>query len=292
MAGTGLLCALTLAKTDPVHLSSKNDLLFVHIGKCGGTFIRSWLQKEQVPHTEAHMWRPSVDDRSFSRYVVWVRDPVERFRSAYDFSRAVILANISGMTKQNFKEMCPGISTKCLVPGKVLYKVLYGHVYTEQYERLVLHFEDANAVAEALSTCSSTSMIERENCELAWQLMRSPIEHINKGAGWYLYDGAFIRQHADRMFVGTLENWEEDLVRLASWLNVSVKPAPHPVRVSPPSNRDMSDVAQANIRAYYNKTGPTFGGDEASAYVSADYEAMRGLVRAGLLRADMYDLLW
>jgi hypothetical protein len=110
---------------------------------------------------------------------------------------------------------------------------------------------------------------ERKDCELAMQLMHSPIEHINKGLGWYLHNGAFILQHADRIFVGTLENLEKDLARLAHWLNISLVRAPPPTRVSPPSNRDLNHEAKAHIRAYYNKT--TIFGRIGMRCVSADY---------------------
>jgi hypothetical protein len=267
---------------------SARGLLFIHVGKCGGTFINEWLRQARVPFTQAHMWRPPVDDEQYDRYIVWVREPVVRFRSAYDFSRAVILTNTTGMTKANYHQMCQHLSTQCLAPNKVLRKVLSGHAYSEPYEQLILRFMDANQVAEALSTCSSSLATERENCELAWQLMRDPTEHINKGVGWYLYDGAFIDRHSERMFVGTLERLQDDLVRLTHWLNRSVAPSVAPTRVSPPSNRHLSNIAEANLRAYYNRSGPTFG----DGYVSADYQAMRGLVKAGLLRANQYDLLW
>jgi hypothetical protein len=318
---TGSIVTSSIVTLPPIGES----VLYVHVGKCGGTYIHEWLQEAQVnrapgrrpvpprapragnrrrlphrllprqsrlqvPHAQIHMGRPSVDDTQYSRYVIWVRDPVERFRSAYDFSRAVITTNITGWSRQNFKQNCPGISSTCLVPGKILRKLETGHVYSEEYEQLILHFKDANEVAEALSTCTSKSAEERANCELAWRLMHQPEEHINKGVGYYLYDGLFIERHADRIFVGTLERLDEDLDRLARWLNLGTRPSPPPLRVSPPSMRQFSDVAQANIRAYYNKSGPIFR--NGRGYVSADYEAMRGLVRAGLLRADQYDLMW
>jgi hypothetical protein len=79
---TGSLVLGRVASLPLTTVNSTEKLLFLHIGKCGGTFIDSWLHTERVPFTEAHMWRPSVDDRVYSRYIVWVRDPVERFRSA------------------------------------------------------------------------------------------------------------------------------------------------------------------------------------------------------------------
>mmetsp|Transcript_28818 Transcript_28818/g.93078 ORF Transcript_28818/g.93078 Transcript_28818/m.93078 type:complete len:293 (+) Transcript_28818:89-967(+) len=292
MSAASLLFALVTGNQQPIN-ATETDVLYIHVGKTGGTFLDYWLWKQEISFTEAHMWRPSVDDSQYSRYVVWVRDPVERFRSAYDYSRAVILTDTTGMTEENFHRLCHSHTANCLEPWWVLNKVLTGHAYDAEYERLILHFKDANQVAEALSTCASTSATQRENCQLAWKLMHHPAEHINKGVGWYLHDGAFIQEHADRIFVGTLENLEEDLERLSSWLNVSHTKKMLPrIRASPPSNRHLSYTAQANIQAYYNKSWPASGTAGKADYVSADYEAMRGLVRAGLLRAHQYDLLW
>lgn len=135
--------------------------------------------------------------------------------------------------------------------------------------------------------CSSTREAQRENCALPRRLMHHPFEHINKGVGWYLHEGAFTCLHADRMFVGTVENMREDLARLAAWLKLKKTPSLDlpPVRVTPRSSTHLSAVAVANIRAYYNST-PVSG----VKYASGDYETMRGLVRAGLLPAHRYTL--
>ena len=149
-----------------------------------------------------------------------------------------------------------------------------------------MHFSDSNAVGEALSQCSSENEALRQDCAMARELMLSMIMHINKGVGYYLHGGDFVESHADLMFVGSQENMEGDLRRLAVWLGAATPAVMPTIRVNH-YRGSLSELARLNVRRFYNLTllAPEF-----NAKVSADYAAMRALVRAGLLAADRYDL--
>ena len=77
---------------------AETAVVFVHVGKCAGTTVRRWLKENHVRHTLVHM-RPAPQHapKAATIFVVWVRDPIERFRSAYEWVRAVIMTNTSGM---------------------------------------------------------------------------------------------------------------------------------------------------------------------------------------------------
>jgi hypothetical protein len=81
----------------------------------------------------------------------------------------------------------------------------------------------------------------------------------------------------------------QDLPRLGRWLGKG--PLEETISVTRASHGEtkLSPLARANIRACYNKSNPDYPASYFS-YVSADYEAMRELVRLGLLDADRYDL--
>jgi hypothetical protein len=239
-----------------------------------------------------HNHRLEINDSAYSRYVVWVRDPVDRFESAYDFQRAVILTNTTGMRVMGNHLPCQ-LSSACLAPGHIKQKLETGHAFQEHFEELMLHFPDANAVGESLSLCSSERESSRKDCRLAQELMLSTTMHINKGVGFYLHGGAFVDKHADRMFVGSQEYMLHDLDRLARWLGTRPSVAMPNVRVNP-AHGAMSQQARANIRSFYNlsmieQVSAIEPGSRRNQ-VSADYAAMRALVRAGLLAADRYDL--
>ena len=48
-----------------------------------------WMAEAGIDMDTIHMHRPSIHDEQHSHYVVWVRDPIERFRSAFDYFKAV-----------------------------------------------------------------------------------------------------------------------------------------------------------------------------------------------------------
>jgi hypothetical protein len=65
-------------------------LLFLHVGKTGGTSVASWLSKMNIPavHVHVHPLLPSVAQRLGNQVVISVRDPIERVLSAFNYERA------------------------------------------------------------------------------------------------------------------------------------------------------------------------------------------------------------
>ena len=146
-------------------------------------------------------------------------------------------------------------------------KLVTGHSYPPVFEKKLLHFQNANHLAESIYEASEDGAIARN-------LMNDPLEHIAKGLGWYLYNGELVRRHHQRMFVGTVESMTEDTTRLAQLLQVDLKrwkmgklraTAHNP-------NHTISPLGKHNLRRWYNET---------------DYAALRELKRFGLLKHSL-----
>ena len=82
------------------QFSAANVLRFVHIGKCGGTSVGDWLRnldehrqltRVSSGYEKFHMNRSYFDNED-SNFVVWVRDPIDRFESAFDWQVSVVHA--------------------------------------------------------------------------------------------------------------------------------------------------------------------------------------------------------
>jgi len=272
-------------------------IVFIHVGKCGGSTLERWLHARGVKHTQIHTESrnlPSsgnVDARL--RYMLMLRDPVQRFQSAYEYARLVVQVNTTGMgAGRMHRDVHSGRSYVCALgpgcpsPGHLTKKVLSGknYTYSNRLDELLLHFHDANELGEALSCRTAATPGQQAECELARQLVSSTESHINKGAGYYLGNGSFLRSlPPGNVFVGTLEHIDEDLVLLARWLGLPEGKNSTPSAVfrstGASATPELSARARHNIRCFY----------EFNA-VSPDYAAMRALVRHGLLNASRYDL--
>jgi len=186
-----------------------------------------------------------------------VRDPISRFQSAYDWEVSVVLAPAATHCQ---------LGPNCPAPLRQARKFSTGHVYDRPFEDKLLHFHNANHVAESLFQASLDGKIAND-------LMTDPHEHLFKGIGWYLYNGSLVRRHRERMFVGTVENMNADVARLARLLHVNLSTVPR-MRTTA-HNHSISPLGRHNLRRWYNKT---------------DYAALRELVRCGLLDANSIQL--
>ena len=156
------------------YLLNTINLKFIHIGKCCGTTI--------VKQTNLLQYHIKRNYKNNENYIIWIRNPIERFVSAFNMSYSIINSDTSNLNINNLT------LDNCLAPARFWYKMTHDHTFTKRYDYLVNYFKTANELAEAITS----ENIEKK--QFALELMNSDIEHIFKGIGWYLYNGDFIEK--------------------------------------------------------------------------------------------------
>jgi hypothetical protein len=237
---------------------------FIHIGKCGGSTIYTMLKSKFSKYKEYHLIK---DYTSTEKYILWIRNPLARFVSAFNHSYTAVNYTFT-------KEDIPRIKlNNCIVPCRIKDKLKSNRpfLYSVEYDSLVNLFKTANALAEGLSSENET--IKRK----ALQLMNSPIEHINKGIGWYLNNGKFVKNRYSKiLFVGKLETINEDIKSLESILHCKFNTNTH-LRENKNSSMEskyLSPLAIKNLLEFYKNT---------------DYAALKALYESGWITKEVLD---
>jgi len=213
-------------------------LTLIHIGKTGGSTMEKILKIKQY-----HL-RKNYDIND--KFIIWVRNPIARFVSAFNMSYVNV----------NFKKYIK--NTNNLGPRSVLLRIRIRRYLTKQtdyifgkrYDELINYFKTPNNLAEGLS---SNDKIIREKAE---ELMNNPLEHINKGIGWYLNNGRFVKNRNDKIvFVGKQETMNEDIKKLGVLLNRELKNDETRINYySTKESKYLSPLAIENIKKYYKNT--------------------------------------
>ena len=137
-------------------LSPDTPFNFIHVGKCGGGTVLSELRAKDYRFEYFHVRRPVVNPTG--RYMIVVRDPLERFVSAFNWRKHLY---IDGM----------------LTYDKQKNQLIELRHRTER--ELLLHFDNANALAE----CLGSEL--RQGINATSSLMRL-IGHVSTGFQWHL----------------------------------------------------------------------------------------------------------
>lgn len=233
------------------------NLQFIHIGKCGGTSV---CHNFNLP--EYHLERNYMPNNE--NYIIWIRHPLKRFVSAFNFAYELLHTNTDKLDIHNLS------LNNCLAPARIKYKMTHDHTFSIEYDYLINLFKTPNQLAESITSDD----IHTRN--LAIKLMKSEVEHIYKGIGWYLFNGQFVEDHHNKiLFVGSIENMNTDIQMLSNWLNIPIT-QPH-VRENKNNIKEktfLSTKAISNLLAFYKET---------------DYEALYKLVEFNFIPKTLYD---
>lgn len=211
-----------------------DNISFIHIGKCGGTYINSLLKIKEYHLT--NIYNPN------EYFIIWIRNPLKRFVSAFNHSYDIINTdtcklNIDNLTLDN-----------CLAPIRIKFKMTHDYTFSKRYDYLINYFSNPNKLAESITSDN----IEIRN--MANELMNCELEHMYKGIGWYLHNGKFIEEnHKKILFVGCQENMKKDVDDLSKII-MPINDTNKKIRENKSSNIYLSDIAIKNLLNFYKDT--------------------------------------
>jgi hypothetical protein len=182
-------------------------LAFIHIGKTGGTTLNRLLRtlKNYKEYHLRHIYGEN------EKYIIWIRNPIHRFVSAFNQSYYAIHTDASTITEFNLNT--------CLIPFHMRRKHTMSkpYIFSPGYDALMKQFTSANHLAESLTSSDPTLR------QKAIELMNRREEHLFKGIHWYLLKNDFLNKHRDNiLFVGRTEHMKEDIRALANKLNITL----------------------------------------------------------------------
>ncbi len=213
------------------------------------------------------MYKPDIEADPRDSYLMFIRNPLARFVSAFNHSKSLIDFDTS---EYSFDMLINDKGTPYYgLKNKTANKLESGHPFDEgetgvEYECLMNNFESANALAESLS--SNNDELKSKALSL---MSNEQVEHISKGIGWYLHNGEFIEKNLRNIsFVGTLENIGQDLNLLSELLKTDVNQSQYKRRNIYHYDKGLSDLAIGNLLEFYRPS---------------DYKALGVLHRHGFI---------
>jgi hypothetical protein len=227
---------------------------FIHIPKCGGTFIKRAFRLKQF-----HITKPKHDPKF--TYVIWLRNPFRRFVSMFNFCYSIVTTDVNKLRGKQLNV------NNSLAPAALRRRRRGGCLFTPELDELYRFFKTPNYLAESLGT--ENSLLK----EKIKKIMNPPTWQ-HKGIGWYLNNGDFIHKYNSQiLFVGTVENMEKDVNNLSLKLQVKC-PRVRVMRKNKNKNIStyLSPKAISNLTLYFQET---------------DFKALTALKEYGLINETL-----
>jgi hypothetical protein len=229
---------------------NNNNYKFIHIGKCGGSYIRSIYDISSI-----HMNKPNINTNF--KYIIFIRNPISRFVSAFYHSKQLIDFDLSKFNRKNKRKLLNNRDTPFYhLPNKLNNKLKYNDPFYEwrdsrSYLKLIKFFKTANILAESIT---SDNNLIRKNALMLMNM--HTIEHIYKGIGWYLHNGEFVKKnYKNIIFIGSIENINNDIDKINKNIKLPIKKKKEYKRKNLKNyNKELSPLAIKNIINFYKNT--------------------------------------
>ena len=252
-----------------LSLNNKFKVIFIHIGKCGGSFIENSFSKNL---NSLHMSKPKLNNNNNNKYIICIRNPIERFISAFYHSKILIDFNCKGYTYE--KLLNDRTTPFYQLKNKISNKLKHNNPFLEwkrgdEYKDLICSFESANHLAESIS--SSDLNIQKKAKALC---NNEEVEHIYKGIGWYLHNGDFIDKNWKNIIYCEDIN-DINLKHISILTNLPIqKNNIYSRKNNIKYNKYLSPLAIQNIKEFYK---------------NSDYKALNKLLKYNLISKKIFD---
>ena len=174
-----------------------NSILYLHVGKTCGSSIKHIFKNKLT--TICHLNKPSIKNLdNVDLIIISIRDPIERFISAFQYVYNIINYDISNLNKNSD-------FSKLIAPYHIKNKVVKGYAYNKEYNDLINYFKTPNKLAESLTNNDKNK---------AYKLMTNNTEHIYKSLGYYTNNGEIIKKYHDKIEIISNEFFNEDINKI------------------------------------------------------------------------------
>lgn len=243
-------------------LLTGNEIHFIHIGKCGGTTINSFLRISETHHRKPPLIK-------LLKYIIWLRNPIARFVSSFWFIQVRAYSYY-------IKYICGDKNNEFIKSFEKSYDVKVSKKDLEIHLELIKRFDNptdfAKKIFEILNNKNDklNSLLNPNRYSLA--------NHLAQSIGFYLDNGKFIENNYNNIFfVGTVENINEDFKKLLNKLNTNTN---FSQLINKRNNQDyifydkyLSKKAIENIKEFYK----------------GDYEALKMLKDYKFISENYYN---
>ena len=250
------------------NFEPSSNIKFIHIGKCGGTaFLAAFNMEKNKYKYEIHM-NNTLYKPTYEKYIMWIRHPISRFVSAFMYNYAIHNTDVTKLPNKldTTNCICPEMlirKKECVKNNKTCY------TWDENFDFLVSYFKSPNDLAESLTSD------DPQRKKYAYDLMQAGPEHIMRDINFYLFNGEFIEKYYDKfIFVGTMENMEDDLIKCGKLINKTPN-----LNVRPRTNDYDSSYKYFSKKGFKN----------IMDYLYKDYNCIKALYKHNLISKEVYD---
>ncbi len=239
-----------LASSRPTLANPDIGFDLIHVGKCAGSSLAAELSQQGYRFNHIHMSQPTIEPHR--KVVVLVRDPVERFISAFNW-RLYLLRN----------DLIASVADDPI-----------GNLKRRLELKVLLSFEDVNDFAEQLPAPQS-----HDFCQI--NALMGLIGHAHEGFAWYLSDLVDQIQPDQLLGVIAQERLKQDTKALFGFTPKLKHKSNYPSHCQTLSARGRANLAWALRADYQTLKTLSVLADRAGTPMSVAYTPSVGTIPLG-----------